>query len=104
MIPLIKSKAQEVSILFPSEGQNVMHIRKENFIKYSELILSEGKTLGMNTEHAMWVLSRLGQEIEDPDQYKHHIVTACADLFEVDEKSEKGYYIGSRIYKHFGIK
>ena len=38
------------------------------------------------------------------EKFAELIVKECAGLFPVDEKSENGYFIGSRIYKHFGIK
>ena len=38
------------------------------------------------------------------EKFAELIVQECAGLFPVDEKSENGYFIGSRIYKHFGIK
>ena len=105
MKKLIKEKSKDAGIIFQDDDdRNVMHIRRDNFIKYSELVLAEGKRLGAQSEHALWVLSRIGQEIEEPDQYKHQIVKECVDLFDVEEKSDKGYFIGSRIYKHFGIK
>lgn len=64
MSDLIKEKSKEAGILFYDEDdRNVMHIRRDNFIKYTELVFAEGKRLGAQGEHALWILSQIGQEL-----------------------------------------
>lgn len=57
MREMFRIKAHEVGIIIDDE-YNVLHIRKENFEKYSELIWE----LGRDQEAAMWKLQRWNEE------------------------------------------
>lgn len=52
-----RMKALEAGIIIDDE-YNVLHIRKENFEKYSEMIWE----LGRDQEAAMWKLQRWNEE------------------------------------------
>jgi len=60
MRPLFREKARECGIILDDE-YNVLHIRKENFEKYSEMIWE----LGRDQEAAMWKLQNWDKENGD---------------------------------------
>lgn len=58
MRELFKAKAREVGIIIDDDDRQVMHVRKEHFEKYSELI----HKLGRDQEAAMWKLQQWNEE------------------------------------------
>ena len=58
MRELFKAKAHEAGIIIDEDDRQVMHIRKEHFEKYSEMIWE----LGRSQEAAMWKLQRWNEE------------------------------------------
>jgi hypothetical protein len=57
MRPLFKEKARECGIILDDE-YSVLHIRKENFEKYTEIIWE----LGRSQEAAMWKLQQWNEQ------------------------------------------
>ena len=58
MRELFKAKAREAGIIIDDDDRQVMHVRKEHFEKYSELVWK----LGRDQEAAMWKLQKWNEE------------------------------------------
>ena len=47
------------------DDREIMHIRKDNFIKYSEMVLEEGRQRQIRSEQALIEMTRIGEELND---------------------------------------
>lgn len=59
-----KCIAKSAGIIYDDE-YSVLHIRKDNFIKYSEMVLEEGRQRQIRSERALVELTRFSEEIGD---------------------------------------
>ena len=59
-----KCIAKSAGIIY-DEDRNVMHINRDNFIKYSEMVFEEGRQRQIRSEFALFELTRIGEEIGD---------------------------------------
>jgi len=59
-----KCIAKSAGIIY-DESYGVMHIRYDNFIKYSEMLIEEGRQRQIRSEQALFELARLREEIGD---------------------------------------
>ena len=59
-----KCIAKSAGIIYDDE-YNVMHIRKDNFIKYSEMVLEEGRQRQIRSEQALIEMTRIGEELNN---------------------------------------
>ena len=59
-----KCIAKSAGIIYDDE-YSVLHIRKDNFIKYSEMVLEEGRQRQIRSEQALFELARLREDIGD---------------------------------------
>lgn len=57
-----KCIAKSAGIIY-DDDYDVMHIRKDNFIKYSEMVLEEGRQRQIRSEQALVELTRISEEI-----------------------------------------
>ena len=51
--------------IFVDDERSVLHIRYDNFIKYSEMLIEEGRQRQIRSEQALFELARLREEIGD---------------------------------------
>lgn len=58
----LKQLAKECGIIV-SDDREIMHIRKDNFLKYSEMVLEEGRQRQIRSEQALVELTRISEEI-----------------------------------------
>lgn len=59
-----KCIAKSAGIIY-DESYGVMHIRYDNFIKYSEMVLEEGRQRQIRSERALVELTRFSEELGD---------------------------------------
>ena len=59
-----KCIAKSAGIIY-DESRNVMHINRDNFIKYSEMVLEEGRQRQIRSEQALVEMTRIGEELND---------------------------------------
>lgn len=59
-----KCIAKSAGIIVDDE-RTVLHIRYDNFIKYSEMVLEEGRQRQIRSEQALVELTRIGEELND---------------------------------------
>ena len=60
----LKVLAEECGIIM-SDDREIMHIRKDNFLKYSEMVLEEGRQRQIRSEQALIEMTRIGEELND---------------------------------------
>ena len=59
-----KCIAKSAGIIY-DESYGVMHIRYDNFIKYSEMLIEEGRQRQIRSEQALIEMTRIGEEIDN---------------------------------------
>jgi len=59
-----KCIAKSAGIIY-DESYGVMHIRYDNFIKYSEMLIEEGRQRQIRSEDALIEMTRIGEEIDN---------------------------------------
>lgn len=59
-----KCIAKSAGIIY-DESYGVMHIRYDNFIKYSEMLIEEGRQRQIRSEQALIEMTRIGEEINN---------------------------------------
>lgn len=59
-----KCIAKSAGIIVDDE-RSVIHIRYDNFIKYSEMLLEEGRQRQIRSEQALFDLTRAGEDLGD---------------------------------------
>lgn len=58
----LKELAKECGIIM-SDDREIMHIRKDNFLKYSEMVLEEGRLRQIRSEQALIEMTRISEDI-----------------------------------------
>ena len=59
-----KCIAKSAGIIVDDE-RSVLHIRYDNFIKYSEMLIEEGRQRQIRSEDALIEMTRIGEEIDN---------------------------------------
>jgi hypothetical protein len=59
-----KCIAKSAGIIVDDE-RTVLHIRYDNFIKYSEMVLEEGRQRQIRSEQALIEMTRIGEELNN---------------------------------------